>query len=115
MEIIENTEINDNNTKMNYLKRKYMEINDNLLDIIDIYNDIIVNCTQIKECQPVRELLKRKYYYEIHSKAIKKTINELIKETCNNCQHDFVSDYIDTGIDSSQKITYCTICEYTKP
>jgi hypothetical protein len=107
----------DNSTKIIYLKNKYMEINDNLLSIIDIYNDMIVNYTKMNEYEypPVRDLLKRKYYYEIHSNLIKKTINELIQETCNNCQHDFVSDYIDTGIDSSQKITYCTICEYTKP
>jgi hypothetical protein len=107
----------NNYEKMMYLKNKYKEINDNLLTIIDIYDDMIVNYTKMKEYEypPVRDLLKRKYYYEIHSNIIQKTINELIEETCNKCQHDFITDYIDTGIDSSKKITYCTICEYTKP
>ena len=106
----------DNSAKIIYLKNKYVEINDNLLNIINIYDDMIANYTKMKEYEypPVRDLLKRKYYYEIHYNIIQKTINELIKETCKNCQHDFVNDYIDTGIDSSKKITYCTICEYTK-
>ena len=30
------------------------------------------------------------------------------------CQHDFIDDYIDINPERSQKITYCTICEYTK-
>ena len=30
------------------------------------------------------------------------------------CKHEFIDDYIDTGPESSQKITYCSQCGYTK-
>lgn len=110
MESIDNKEL-----ELSDLINKYNEIRYNLLNIINVYDDIIVNCSgKIKECDPVRELLKRKYYYEIHFNTIQKTIDELKETIYNNCQHEFVTDYIDTGIDTTQKITYCSICEYTK-
>lgn len=111
METINNKEIN-----LYDLIDKYNEINYNLLNIIRVYDDIIINYSaKIKECDPVRDLLKRKYYYEIHSNVIKKAIDKLKENIYNNCQHQFVTDYIDTGIDTTHKITYCTICEFTKP
>ena len=30
------------------------------------------------------------------------------------CKHEFIDDYIDTGPESSEKITYCSHCGYTK-
>jgi hypothetical protein len=30
------------------------------------------------------------------------------------CKHEFIDDYIDTGPESSKKISYCVNCGYTK-
>ena len=31
-----------------------------------------------------------------------------------NCQHNWVTDYIDTDVERTERITYCDICEKTK-
>ena len=40
-----------------------------------------------------------------------KIINDFIKEYC---QHQWVNDYIDTGVEKGMNITYCKQCELTK-
>lgn len=30
------------------------------------------------------------------------------------CNHEFIEDYIDVDLDTSIKIKYCKLCEYTK-
>ena len=46
--------------------------------------------------------------------ALEETIKDLNELRCNNCQHTFVDDLIDITPNTSQHITYCTICGYTK-
>ena len=45
---------------------------------------------------------------------IKYKINDLNHTISHMCNHNFVEDEIDVALDRSEKIEYCTICEYTK-
>jgi hypothetical protein len=54
------------------------------------------------------------YHYEKKIIELELTIEHLNQNLFYNCQHNFVDDLIDINPDKSQKITYCTICEYTK-
>ena len=40
-----------------------------------------------------------------------KKINEYISD---NCEHEWVDDYIDIDVEKSQQITYCYKCETNK-
>jgi len=41
-------------------------------------------------------------------------LDEINKIECSCC-HRFIKDVIDIGPESTMNITYCEICEYTKP
>jgi hypothetical protein len=45
-----------------------------------------------------------------HIKTLKEICNKKIEELCT---HTIVEDFIDISPDKSQKIKYCSICEYT--
>jgi hypothetical protein len=45
-----------------------------------------------------------------HIKTLKEICNKKIEELCS---HTIVEDLIDISPDKSQKIKYCSICEYT--
>ena len=32
----------------------------------------------------------------------------------DNCQHNWITDYIDTDVERTERITYCDICEKSK-
>jgi len=94
-----------------FLKKKYTNILHNLIDIRNTYNEIINS-----------DMANGKYLeYEINSKNkckkqiadIEYYIERIEKEIQNNCKHNFVEDEIDITPDKSQKIKYCSICEYT--
>jgi len=100
--------------KFNYflfLKKKYTNILHNLREIHETYLEIILS-----------EITHGKYLeYEINAKnKCKKQIDDIEyyierieKEMQNCCNHNFVEDEIDITPDRSQKIKYCSICEYT--
>jgi len=100
--------------KFNYflfLKKKYTNILHNLREIHETYLEIIL-----------AEITHGKYLeYEINAKnKCKKQIDDIEyyierieKEMQNCCNHNFVDDEIDITPDRSQKIKYCSICEYT--
>lgn len=94
-----------------FLKKKYMNILHNLKEIHDTYLEIILS-----------EITHGKYLeYEINAKnKCKKQIDDVeyyIKQIeakiQDNCKHNFVEDDIDITPDTSRKIKYCSICEYT--
>lgn len=66
------------------------------------------------------DFIKRRYIqnlitdYEAKISDVKMEIANFQKIICSICQHTFVEDMIDITPDKSQKITYCTKCEYTK-
>jgi hypothetical protein len=52
--------------------------------------------------------------YEAKIAEVQLEIKHLQQIICSNCEHTFVEDVIDITPDRSQRITYCTNCEYTK-
>ena len=67
-----------------------------------------------------KDFIKRRYIqnliidYEAKISEVKMEIEHFQKIICSNCEHTFVEDMIDITPDKSQRITYCTKCEYTK-
>jgi hypothetical protein len=103
-------------TTINYflfLKKKYENILKNLNEINEEYNEIILKTNGNGK-------IKYNDYLNIEindcKSEIDKVNNALIninKKIQDNCQHEFVNDYIDITPDLSKQIKYCTICEYT--
>ena len=66
------------------------------------------------------DFIKRRYIqnlitdYEAKISEVEMEIEHFQKIICSNCEHTFVEDMIDITPDKSQRITYCTKCEYTK-
>jgi hypothetical protein len=94
-----------------FLKTQYTSILYNLKDIHNTYNEIL-------ESHTTKGLFLE---YEIDQKnRCEKQINEIeyyiqqIKnQISNRCNHNLVEDEIDITPEKSQKIKYCSECEYT--
>lgn len=110
------------------LRKKYNAVLLHLSEIVDIYNEIIGNpellltlhgdvlsqtdlSTRIDSVQ----IVEQKKYYLTKINHITQTISNVTKDIHQNCVHEFENDSIDIDCECSQNITYCTICEYTKP
>ena len=99
---------------MSAIVNKYKKIHDNLSTIITAYEALIIwEC----EYETVAELTVKKNSYKTDQKKILNQIKELSRITYKQlyCKHNFIDDYIDIEPEKSQKITYCTLCEYTPP
>jgi hypothetical protein len=42
------------------------------------------------------------------------TISDMNRWLRETCQHNWIDDWIDVGAETTQKITYCTICEINR-
>ena len=101
-----------------YLKNKYTTILQNLNEICNSYEEIIENDQQMEPYLNDTELLNNQDMTELNlyknqiqnTKKMIDNINLLIQY---NCCHNYISDLIDISPDTSQYITYCTICEKT--
>jgi ppGpp synthetase/RelA/SpoT-type nucleotidyltranferase len=105
-------------------KKKYNNILSYFENIInecdDIINELITNMQQ-KNDDNIYEHVKTQLsnIYTLKNQYIqeKERINYLIKECISNiqklCNHQFVNDSIDITPEFSEKICYCTLCEYT--
>lgn len=94
--------------------QKYKEIYNNLSTIVNAYEELIIlDCNY----EPANELLRKKNIYKVAKTEIHNRFSELVLITDKQllCCHNYIDDYIDTDVERSQKITYCTLCEYTKP
>jgi len=94
-----------------FMKKKYENILQNLIGINNTYQEILES-----------DIIKGRYLeYEIKSKnkcnkqidEIKYYIKQIEIEIYQICEHQFIEDEIDITPDTSQKIKYCSICEYT--
>jgi hypothetical protein len=94
-----------------FMKKKYENILQNLIGIHNTYQEILES-----------DIVKSRYLeYEIKSKnecnkqidEIKYYIKQIEIEISQRCEHQFIEDEIDITPDRSQKIKYCSICEYT--
>jgi len=50
--------------------------------------------------------------YEVVSK--KELLKEIDEAIMKNCEHNWVTDYIDVTPDRTERIIYCTKCELTR-
>ena len=88
-----------------FLKKKYITILNYLTEIIISYDELALYDKQF-----INQFNK----YENEVSEIKYLINNVNNTICILCDHNFVEDEIDITPDRSQKIEYCTICEYSK-
>ena len=96
-----------------FLKQKYSDILAHLIEINNLYREIINNDIVNNEI-----ILKSSHTSELHlyeSQITKVTLllENISNKIQNNCQHNFVNDEIDITPDKSICITYCSICEKT--
>jgi hypothetical protein len=88
-----------------FLKKQYINIFNYLTEIINSYEEMLLYSNDYL-------LQYNKYKNELSE--IKHLINNVNFSICQLCEHNFVEDEIDLTPDLSQKIVYCSICEYTK-
>ena len=99
---------------MEGIVKKYNKIYSNLSTVVNAYEELILlDC----DYETVADLTLKKNSYKTAKAQILSQINELSRVTYKQlyCKHNFIDDYIDIGPEKSQKITYCTLCEYTPP
>jgi hypothetical protein len=109
----------------NNMKKEMGNINCNLNEIIKIYESLIdsienfgkdkINNQEEDEEDEGKTLLKNKFIEDIEDYKLK--INEVTNFKNNtdsmiqeNCEHNYILDTIDSGIDSSINIEYCDKC-----
>ena len=110
------------------LRKKYNAVLLHLREIVDIYDEIIGNPellltlhgdvlsqTDLSTRKDSVQIVEQKKYYLTKINHITQTISNVTKDIHQNCVHEFENDSIDIDCECSQNITYCTICEYTKP
>jgi hypothetical protein len=99
---------------MSAILEKYKKIHDNLATIVNAYEELIMLDCNYEE---INDLTLTKNSYKTTKTHVLRKINELEGVTYKQlqCKHNFIDDHIDIDPDRSQKITYCTLCEYTPP
>jgi flagellar biosynthesis regulator FlbT len=82
-----------------------------LKSILETYEKIEL----FNSCERIQEFINsRKIYQEmLHHYII--YLDEINNKIECSCCHRFIKDVIDIGPESTMNITYCEICEYTKP
>ena len=107
------------------MKKELNNINYHLYEIIKVYESLNTSIDNFKkdnqeehlnqEEKEGKQILKIKFiefmeYYNSkmdETTAMKNKIEDLIKE---NCEHNFIDDTIDSGLDKTANIQYCTKC-----
>ena len=130
--MIDNNSNDSNEVEFNYVKSKYTRISKKLQDITNLYSELIRYC-DIFKCKlgkdNMLDLKRRKQYYINQRTRVEHNISKIISNvnssdeddldyeakycTDGNC-HRFTRDVIDIDENTSQRITYCTLCVYTK-
>ena len=110
----------------NNMKKELGYINYHLYEIIKIYESLTTGIDNFKKDTPEdsdnqeeekegKNFLKLKFieFLEHYNSKMDETTNmknyidDMIKE---NCEHTFIYDTIDSGLDNSMSIHYCTKC-----
>jgi hypothetical protein len=107
------------------MKKELNNINYHLYEIIKVYESLNTSIDNFKKDNPEEDLnqeekegkqiLRLKFiefmeYYNSkmdETTTMKNHIEDLIKE---NCEHNFIDDTIDSGLDKTANIQYCTKC-----
>ena len=100
-------------------KKNYDNIISDLKDIIDNYNEIFYyTSSELDIDENIKEAFSQNRYKNFFSSKITH-ISHLRNICCQKimelCNHEYINDTIDIDPDRSQTITYCRVCEYTKP
>jgi hypothetical protein len=82
-------------------EQKYDEDDDEIINIL--CGSLYMFNTHIKNKNVITE--------QNHNDIINETLYKVKQTYCN---HNIIDDYIDTGIDKSMPIQYCTLCEFTQ-
>jgi hypothetical protein len=108
-----------------------MNEKDILLDIYKSSNDFLLQLCEFKlNVKRIKQNINNldNNYFEKHNifsqltacyndASIQQLLDykQLVETKLNNiCDHEWMTDYIDTGPESSQQICYCKLCELTK-
>jgi len=106
-------------------RKKYNKIIQYLNFTINIHkeiNSLSIEEIQLLDTEIIRKLTLNDYDNLINQKELyielKDICDNKIKELCNKlkpwcCDHIYLEDDIDINPDCSQRIVYCTLCEYT--
>ncbi len=105
----------DTNLNVNFylqMKKKYTSIERYLTNIISEYDDLI-NLLNDKnlDTEYLREFLEDYNNKKIEVLLLKKQINDYLLSCCD---HEFVQDTVDSGLDTYYNIEYCIKCECNK-
>jgi hypothetical protein len=110
------------------MKKELGDINYHLYEIIKIYESLISGIDNFKKDTPEEDKEEDKQEEEEGQKFLKlkfiefmEHYNSKMNETTNmknhidnmikeNCEHTFIYDTIDSGLDNSMSIHYCTKC-----
>ena len=106
--------MNNNSSVKCYLqiKKRYDLIERYLSNIISEYQDLInLSNDNNLDTEYLREFLEDYSNKKNEVLLLKKQIND---ELLSCCQHEFIKDTVDCGIDSSYNIEYCLKCECNK-
>ena len=98
------------------LRKQYTTIIEHLNEIISKYDNILLISNN--EQMSVEEIEYIQCFKEEYEEKVKQTeyfINYINLSLINCCKHTFVDDIIDIDEDICKNITYCSVCEYTKP
>ena len=91
-------------------KEKLQSILSHLNEIKDTYGEIEIDDYTISYDYVKKQM--KEYGKKIIE--IETDINEINKCISLHCDHIFVDDYIDINPDTSERITYCSKCQYTQ-
>ena len=112
----------------NNIKKELNDINYHLYEVIKIYDSLINSIDNFKTCsqdgddnQEDKEDKEGKQFLKIKFTEFMEHYNFKMDETTNmknhidniikeNCEHTFIYDTIDSGLDNSTTIEYCTKC-----
>jgi hypothetical protein len=109
----------------NNMKKELGIINYHLYEIIKIYENLIKNTENFEtenyteEEKEGKHILKNKFieftelynYKMIETNNVKHNIDIMIQEYCD---HTYIHDTVDSGLDNSKNIEYCTKCYKSK-
>ena len=88
-----------------FLKKQYTNIFNYLTEIINSYEEMLLYRN---------DFLLQCHKYKTELSEIKHLINNVNYSIYELCEHEFVEDEVELTPERSQKIEYCSICEYTK-
>jgi len=92
-------------------KERFEKILSNLNEILEVYYEIQLDDNDTISYDYILQQIKD---YEKKIDEAEININQLNKFISLHCEHKFIDDYIDITPDRSERITYCSKCQYTK-